>query len=123
VSTLIPKDGYYLCNVLLDTGGEVSRYVQVADGKVVAKGGQELLAEACSDFYEIGTLNYTCVFPAQAALELESLRSEVTRLRQWIAGLDEIDRNPGPDRKWADVSSWIPSGQTLFMGPPPPPVI
>jgi hypothetical protein len=73
----IPKDGYYHCKVVLSTGGEANRIVQVADGKVVTKDGHELLAEACSDFSEIGTLHYTCIFPAQAALELESLRAQV----------------------------------------------
>jgi hypothetical protein len=120
VSTQIPKDGYYMATVTLDTGGSIREYVQVKDGKVFSKSAIEFLPEACSDFFEIGTLHYTCVFPGQAALELDSLRSEVARLRQWIDGLDEVDHNPGPHRKWADVSSWIPSGQTLFMGPPPP---
>ena len=145
-----------MATVTLDTGGSIREYVQVKDGKVFSKSAIEFLPEACSDFFEIGTLHYTCVFPAQAALELDCLRAQVasgqahqvaywrneaireqerteraeemvrqldadvTRLRQWIAGLDEIDHNPGPHRKWADVSSWIPSGQTLFMGPPPP---
>ena len=80
--TQLPKDGYYLATVILDTGGSIREYVQVQDGKVFSKSASELLPEACSDFFEIGILHFVCVFPGQAAIELEDLRAKVKRLEE-----------------------------------------
>lgn len=78
----LPKDGYYMATVALDTGGSIRGYVQVQAGKVFTKSAIELLPEACSDFAEIGPIHFVRVFPGQAAIELESIRAKVKRLEE-----------------------------------------
>lgn len=116
----LPKDGYYMATVIRDTGGSIREYVQVQGGKVFTKHASELLPEACSDFAELGPIHFVCVFPGQAAIELESLRSEVTRLRQWIADLEVADYNSGPGRKHLNPTYSFPFGFQVMIGQPPP---
>lgn len=80
--TPLPKDGYYMATVILDTGGSIREYVQVQGGKVFSKSASELLTEACSDFAELGPIHFVCVFPGQAAIELEDLRAKVKQLEE-----------------------------------------
>lgn len=78
----LPKDGYYMATVVLDTGGSIREYVQVQGGKVFTKSASELLPEACSDFAELGPIHFVCVFPGQAAIELEDLRAKLKQLEE-----------------------------------------
>jgi len=82
----IPKDGYYIADVQLDTGGTVPEYVHVNLGKPHNEWNEELLPEACSNFRELNTTLMVRVWPQNAAMELEALRDEVATLRkdQWV---------------------------------------
>jgi len=85
----IPKDGYYMAKVQLDTGGMCPHYVRVKDGKPYSQWGDELLPEACSEFQEVDTTLMVRVWPEDAAIELEALRT---------AGQDAIDYIDGKHR-------------------------
>lgn len=82
----IPKDGYYMARVQLDSGGLCPMYVHVKGGKPHDEWGGELLPEACSNFQEVNTTLMVRVWPEDAAMELEALRDEVATLRkdQWV---------------------------------------
>ena len=71
----IPKDGYYIARVQLDTGGEHQRYVRVKGGKLHDEEGEELLPQACGDFNELSSVMIAWVWPEDVAMELEALRT------------------------------------------------
>lgn len=80
----IPKDGYYIADVQLDTGGTVPEYVHVNLGKPHDEWGEELLPEACSNFREVDTTLMVRVWPQNAAMELDSLRKAMATLRETL---------------------------------------
>jgi len=88
----IPKDGYYMAKVQLDTGGMCPHYVRVKDGKPYSQWGDELLPEACSEFQEVNTTLMVRVWPEDAAMELEALRS--AGLVERVSGCTRPDRTP-----------------------------
>ena len=77
---MTPPNGYYIARVQYDIGGTLPTYVHVHDGVIRANDGNELRAEACSEFSEIGTLSFCAVWPDRAAKELDALRAALTRL-------------------------------------------
>ena len=107
-----PKDGYYLARVQHDTGGTLPTYVHVHDGVIRANDGNELRADACSDFRDVHTTLMVRVWPDDAAMELEALRTAnaglVERVRRLEAVGDEMaawlrnPRNLGDDPFMAD---------------------
>lgn len=78
--TMTPPNGYYIARVQYDTGGTLPTYVHVHDGVIRANDGNELRAEACSEFAEIGTLSYCGVWPDRAAKELDAARVRIQHL-------------------------------------------
>lgn len=97
----IPKDGYYIARVQLDTGGQCPHYVRVKDGKPHSQWGDELLPEACSEFQEIDTTLMVRVWPEDAAMKLEALRTAnaglVERVKQFTEALSD------PAAVWANM--------------------
>ena len=71
----IPKDGYYIADVQLDSGGLCPMYVHVNLGKPHDEWGGELLPEACSNFREVDATPMVRVWPQNAAMELDALRT------------------------------------------------
>lgn len=108
----IPKDGYYIADVQLDTGGTVPEYVHVNLGKPHDEWGEELLPEACSNFREVDTTLMVRVWPQNAAMELDALRTAnaglVERVKRLEGAGDEMaawlrnPRNLGDDPFMAD---------------------
>ena len=86
----IPKDGYYTAWVQLDTGGLRVGYVRVKDGKPMTTMGVELLPEACSNFRELNTTLMVRVWPEDAAMELEALRTANAGLVEKVRRLEEV---------------------------------
>lgn len=84
----IPKDGYYIADVQLDTGGTVPEYVHVNLGKPHDEWGEELLPEACSNFREVDTTLMVRVWPQNAAMELEALRTANAGLVERVKRLE-----------------------------------
>ena len=84
----IPKDGYYTADVQLDTGGAMSWYVQVKGGKTHDDLGKELLPEACSNFRELPTSLMIRVWPLDAAMELDTLRTANAALVEKVKRLE-----------------------------------
>lgn len=85
----IPKDGYYMAYVQLDTGGTVPEYVHVNLGKPRNEWDEELLPEACSNFREVDTTLMVRVWPQNAAMELEALRTANAGLVEKVKRLEE----------------------------------
>lgn len=90
-----PKDGYYIADVQLDTGGTVPEYVHVNLGKLHNEWNEELLPEACSNFREVDTTLMVRVWPQNAAMELDALRTAnaglVERARRLEEALDTLE--------------------------------
>ena len=97
----IPKDGYYIARVQLDTGGEHQRYVRVKGGKLHDEEGEELLPQACGDFNELSSVMIAWVWPEDVAMELEALRTAnaglVERVKQFTEALSD------PAAVWANM--------------------
>ena len=85
----IPKDGYYIADVQLDSGGLCPMYVHVNLGKPHDEWGGELLPEACSNFREVDTTLMVRVWPQNAAMELEALRTANAGLVERVKRLDD----------------------------------
>ena len=85
----IPKDGYYLAKVQLDTGGERQCYVRVKNGKLHDEEGEELLSDACGDFNELSSVMMAWVWPEDAAMELEALRTANAGLVKKVRRLEQ----------------------------------
>ena len=83
-----PKDGYYIASVQYDTGGTLQTYVHVQNGIIRSNSGNELRAEACSEFSELGTLPFCAVWPERAAMELEALRTASAGLVEKVKRLE-----------------------------------
>ena len=84
----IPKDGYYIADVQLDTGGTVPEYVHVNLGKPHDEWGEELLPEACSNFREVDATLMVRVWPQNAAMELDALRTANAGLVERVKRLE-----------------------------------
>lgn len=94
----IPKDGYYMAKVQLDTGGQCPHYVHVKDGKPYSQWGDELLPEACGEFQEIDTTLMVRVWPEDAAMKLEALRNACDGLMRGMKALrDTLAIDDGRD--------------------------
>lgn len=97
----IPKDGYYIADVQLDTGGTVPEYVHVNLGKPRNEWDEELIPEACSNFRELNTTLMVRVWPQNAAMELEALRTAnaglVDKVKQFTEALSD------PAAVWANM--------------------
>ena len=85
-----PKDGYYIADVQLDTGGTVPEYVHVNLGKLHNEWNEELLPEACSNFREVDTTLMVRVWPQNAAMELDALRTANAGLVERVKRLEEV---------------------------------
>ena len=85
----IPKDGYYMAKVQLDTGGLCPHYVRIKDGKPHNQWGGKLLPEACNGFQEVDTTLMVRVWPEDAAMELEALRTANAGLVERVKRLEE----------------------------------
>ncbi len=85
----IPKDGYYIADVQLDTGGEHQLYVRVKGGKLHDEEGEELLPQACGDFNELSSVMIAWVWPEDVAMELEALRTANAGLMERVKRLEE----------------------------------
>ena len=84
----IPKDGYYMAKVQLDTGGLCPHYVRVKGGKLYSQWGDELLPEACSEFRDVNTTLMVRVWPEDAAMELEALRTANRELVEALSAME-----------------------------------
>lgn len=84
----IPNDGHHTAKVQLDTGGQCPHYVRVKDGKPYSQWGDELLPEACSEFQEVDTTLMVRVWPEDAAMELEALRTANAGLVERVKRLE-----------------------------------
>ena len=84
----IPKDGYYTAWVQLDTGGALPAYIRVQDGVIRDSDGDELRLDACTDFHPVSTQQFCGVWPKEAAMELEALRTANAGLVEKIRGLE-----------------------------------
>lgn len=91
----IPKDGYYMAKVQLDTGGMCPHYVRVKDGKPYSQWGDDLLPEACSEFQEVDTTLMVRVWPEDAAMKIESLRAANAGLVEKVKRLEEAGKELG----------------------------
>lgn len=83
---MTPPNGYYIARVQYDTGGTLPTYVHVHDGVIRANDGNELRAEACSEFSPVSTQQLCAVWPDRAAKELDAARARIKQLE------DEITR-------------------------------
>jgi len=71
----IPKDGYYTAEIQCDTGGTLPTYVHVHNGIIRSIVGNEIKPDACSDFNPVSAQQFCGVWPREAAMELEALRT------------------------------------------------
>ena len=85
----IPKDGYYTAWVQLDTGGTLPAYIRVQDGVIRDGDGDELRLDACSNFIRVSTQQFCGVWPEDAAMELEALRTANAGLVERVKRLEE----------------------------------
>jgi len=92
-----PKDGYYIADVQLDTGGTVPEYVHVNLGKPHNEWNEELLPEACSNFQEVNTTLMVWVWPQNAAMELDALRTANAGLVKEVRQMSDL-RERAEDR-------------------------
>ena len=106
----IPKDGYYIARVQLDTGGQWELYVRIKDGKPHTTLGVELLPEACSEFQEVSTSQMARAWPDDAAMELEALRTanaglveEIDRLEEALASIRDYWNRDQNEKAMADA--------------------
>lgn len=90
----IPKDGYYIATVLLDSGGATVSYVEVRDGTPLSRHGFELLPSACSNFFECSTVEYQQGWPERAALELDAIRTANKALVEQLAAHKAVVEDP-----------------------------
>lgn len=107
-----PKDGYYIARVQYDTGGTLQTYVYVREGVIRASDGDELKLDACSEFHPVSTQQFCGVWPREAAMELDALRTAnaglVEKVKRLEAAGDEMaawlrnPRNLGDDPFMAD---------------------
>ena len=86
----IPKDGYYTAWVQLDTGGALPAYIRVQDGVIRDSDGDELRLDACTDFHPVSTQQFCGVWPKEAAMELEALRTANAGLAEKVRRLEEV---------------------------------
>lgn len=84
----IPPDGFYTALVNHDTGGELRRYVRVAEKKPYTASGHILNYGACSEFKPCNTWDFVYGFPKAAAKELDVLRTEKARLEEQVERLE-----------------------------------
>ena len=84
----IPKDGYYTAWVQLDTGGALPAYIRVQDGVIRDSDGDELRLDACTDFHPVSTQQFCGVWPKEAAMELEALRTANAGLVEGVKRLE-----------------------------------
>lgn len=92
---MTPPNGYYIARVQYDTGGALLTYVHVHDGVIRANDGNELRAQACSEFAEIGTLSFCAVWPDRAAKELDAARMRIKKLEDLITSWADAYRDLG----------------------------
>lgn len=85
----IPNDGYYIAHVQSDTGGSVPTYIRVKDGVIRDSDGDELRLDACSKFHPVSTQQFCGVWPQNAAMELEALRTANAGLVEKVKRLEE----------------------------------
>lgn len=85
-----PKDGYYLARVQYDTGGTLQAYVYVRKGVIRASDGDELKLDACLEFHPVSTQQFYDVWPGEAAMELEALRTANAGLVEKVKRLEEV---------------------------------
>lgn len=85
----IPKDGYYTAWVQLDTGGTLPAYIRVQDGVIRDSDVDELRLDACSSFIRVSTQQFCGVWPFEAAMELEALRTSNAGLAEKVRRLEE----------------------------------
>lgn len=90
----LPKDGYYTAWVQLDTGGTLPAYIRVQDG-VIRCDGSELKPDACSEFHSVSTQQFCGVWPGDAAVELEALRTANAGLIEKVKRLEEAGKELG----------------------------
>ena len=81
----IPKDGYYTAWVQYDTGGTLPTYVHVHNGIIRSIVGNEIKPDACSDFHPVSTQQFCGVWPREASIELEALRTANVGLVEKVA--------------------------------------
>lgn len=107
-SAPIPKDGYYTAWVQLDTGGTMPAYVRVKDGLIMASDEDELKPSACSQFRPVSTQQFCGVWPSEAAMELETLRTAnaalVEKVRRLEGDLETLDHEIG--NRCAKLRQW-----------------
>jgi hypothetical protein len=97
----IPPDGYYIALVNHDTGGELRKYVRVADKKAYSASGYVLNDGACSEFKSCNTWDFVYGFPRAAAAELDELRAEKARLDEELKNIKAALADP--DAVWANL--------------------
>lgn len=94
----MPVDGFYICRLMQDTGGEVTRYVRVLDGRTYLPSGHEVLSDACSYFRPVRTFELCGAWPGIAGDELDALRTANAELLERVIVLNaylEIIHNAG----------------------------
>jgi len=81
----IPKDGHYTAEIQYDTGGTLPTYVHVHNGIIRSIVGNEIKPDACSDFNPVSTQQFCGVWPREASIELEALRTANAGLVERVA--------------------------------------
>lgn len=84
----MPPDGFYICRMVGDTGGEVTRYMRVLNGRPYLPSGHAVLPSACSAFRPLETWAICGAWPHEAAAELDALRTANAGLVERAAKLD-----------------------------------
>jgi len=107
----IPKDGHYTAEVQYDTGGALPTYIHVHNGIIRSIVGNEIKPDACSDFHPVSTQQFCGVWPLEASIELEALRTANAGLVEKVGELQSWKD------QWMKVESgWNPNELAVLLG-------